>query len=70
MSIAAAEPELSANGTAASQYRDGYRPARIELRPSDRSSRPVEPIFGPIPTNPGSTIAPAEISELVNIRKR
>ena len=63
MHFAAAKRELSANGTAASQYRDGYRLVSIDLRPA-------EPISGPISTNPGSTIAPAAISVFVNIRKR
>ena len=63
MSIAAAEPEMSANGTAESQYRDGIHPVRIDLRPA-------EPISGPIPANPGSTIAPDAISVLVNIHKQ
>ena len=63
MSIAAAEPMLSANGTAESQYRDGCRPVRIDPQLS-------ELIFGPIPTNPGTPIALATISELVNIPKR
>ena len=34
MHFAAAIRELSANGTTESQYRDGFRPARVELRPS------------------------------------
>ncbi len=63
MLFAAAMPGLSANGTAGSQYRDGFRPVSIDLRPA-------EPISGPISTNPGSTIAPAAISVFVNIRKR
>lgn len=52
MLFAAAKRELAANGTAESQYRDGARPVRTDLRPA-------EPIFSPIPTNPYSTIAPS-----------
>ena len=63
MSLAAEEPELSANGTTASRYRDGVRPVRVDLRPA-------EPILGPISTNPDSTISASAISVLVNIRKR
>jgi len=70
MLFATAKRELSANGTAASQYRDGFCPVRIDLQPSNSFFRPAEPIFGPIPTNPGTPIALAAISELVNIRKR
>ena len=35
MLFAAAKRELSANGTAASQYRDGTRPVRIDLPPAE-----------------------------------
>ncbi|MYA78996.1 MAG: hypothetical protein F4X39_00500 [Acidobacteriia bacterium] len=63
MSLAAADRKLSAYGTAASQYRDGFRPVLIDPQLS-------ELIFGPIPTNPGTPIALATISELVNIPKR
>ena len=63
MLFATAKRELFANGTVASQYRDGVHFLRIDLRPA-------EPILGPISTNPDSTISTAAISVLVNIRKR
>ena len=56
MSIAAAEPRLSANGTAESQYRDGTRPVRIDLPPAE-----------PILTAPSPRAA---ISVFVNIHKQ
>ena len=70
MSLAAAEREMFANGMTVSQYRDGFHPVRIELRPSNLFFRPAESVFGPIPTNPGRTIATTIISVFVNILKR
>ena len=63
MLFAAAKRELSANGTAASQYRDCFHSVRIELRPA-------EPISGPIPYNPGSTIAAAAMWVFEKIHKQ